>query len=181
MSLKFLTATTLALSLSSIGAIAAGSDSNNPPKPTATTKECKKGKVWNKDKKRCVKIEQSNLDDNRIYENARELAYDGQYENALKLLELAANPSDPRILNYKGYTNRKMGNTKTAMEYYQQALDIDPDYILARSYFGQAKMQNGDIAGAKEQLALIAGISGTDNWPYKSLFKALQGENKWDY
>ena len=181
MSFKFFTAATLALSLVTTGAFAASSGGSNPPKPTATTKECKKGKVWNKDKKRCVKIEQSSLGDDGIYENARELAYDGQYENALKLLEMAADPTDPRILNYKGYTNRKMGNTKTAMKYYQQALNIDPDYILARSYFGQAKMQNGDVAGAKEQLALIAGISGTDNWPYQSLYKALQGETRWDY
>jgi tetratricopeptide (TPR) repeat protein len=121
------------------------------------------------------------LDDNAIYSNARELAYAGRYENALELLNLAADQSDPRILNYKGFTNRKMGNTKLAMKYYQQALDIDPKYILARSYFGQAKLQSGDIAGAKHQLALIKDISGINNWPYESLSSAISGTGKYEY
>jgi tetratricopeptide (TPR) repeat protein len=97
------------------------------------------------------------------------------------LLNLAANQSDPRLLNYKGFTNRKMGNTKLAMDYYQQALDIDPKYILARSYFGQAKLQSGDVKGAKQQLALIKDISGNDNWPYESLSSAISGAAKYEY
>jgi tetratricopeptide (TPR) repeat protein len=174
-------AATVACALITPMVYAAGSDSNSPPVKTETTKKCKKGKVWHVDKKRCVKIKSSQLDDDAIYSNARELAYAGRYDNALELLNLAANQSDPRILNYKGFTNRKMGNTELAMNYYQQALDIDPKYILARSYFGQAKLQSGDVKGAKQQLALIKDISGTDNWPYESLSRAISGTGKYEY
>ncbi len=109
------------------------------------------------------------------------MAYAGRYYDALNLLERAENLQDSRILNYKGFTNRKLGYTKRATAFYEQALAIDPKYILARSYFGQAKMQAGDIIGAKEQLALIKTISGTDNWAYESLSGAIRGDTTLDY
>ncbi len=175
-----LAAAAVALAIAS-PTFAAGSDSSEPPKPTETTQKCKKHKIWDEAKGKCVKIQKSELSDDGIYKNARELAYAGRYEGALELLDLAANQQDPRILNYKGFTNRKLGYTKRAVEFYEQALAIDPKYILARSYFGQAKMQVGDIAGAKEQLALIEDISGTDNWAYESLSRAIQGDTTLNY
>ena len=177
---KSFTAAAVALTLAT-SAFAAGSDSSEPPKPTETTQKCKKNKIWDENKNRCVKIKESKLDDDGIYKNARELAYAGRYYNALNLLDRAENQQDPRILNYKGFTNRKLGYTKRAVEFYEQALAIDPKYILARSYFGQAKMQVGDVEGAKEQLALIQDISGTDNWAYESLSRAIQGDTTLNY
>lgn len=174
-------ATTLILSISSTALYAAGSGSSEPPTPTQTTKECKKHKVWSPQKNRCVRIKKSQFNDDGIYNNARELAYVGRYDDALELLNLAANPSDPRILNYKAFTNRKMGNIRVSMEFYRQALQADPDYILARSYFGQAKMQNGDVAGAKQQLAQIEVIDGTQSWAYENLAAAIKGDGKSRY
>lgn len=179
MSFYTLTATTLAISIAASLAIAAGSDSSAPPTPTQTTKECKKNKVWSDSKKRCVRIKKSELNDDDIYNNARELAYAGRYDDALELLNMAAKPSDPRILNHKAFTNRKLGNSEIAMEYYRKALNEDPDYILARSYFGQAKMQSGDVNGAKEQLALIGAIDGTQSWAYESLAAAIKGKSRY--
>lgn len=174
------TAAAVALTLAT-SAFAAGSDSSEPPKPTETTQKCKKHKIWDKAKNKCVKIQKSELSDDGIYKNARELAYAGRYKGALELLDKAANQQDPRILNYKGFANRKLGYTKRAVEFYEQALAIDPKYILARSYYGQAKMQVGDVAGAQEQLALINDVSGTDNWAYESLSRAIQGDTLLNY
>ncbi len=179
MSFYTLTAATLALSLSATTVFAAGADTSAPPTPTQTTKECKKNKVWSDTKKRCVRIKHSQLDDGDIYNNARELAYAGRFDDALELLNMAENPSDPRILNYKAFTNRKLGNTEIAMEYYRKALHTDPDYTLARSYFGQAKMQNGDVDGAKDQLARIEAIDGTQSWAYESLAAAIKGKSRY--
>ncbi len=174
-----LTAATLALSITAGSVFAAGSDSSAPPTPTQTTKECNKNRVWIDTKKRCVRIKKSQLNDDGIYNNARELAYAGRYDDALELLGMAANPNDPRILNYIAFTNRKMGNTQVAMVFYRQALHVDPDYILARSYFGQAKMQSGDVKGAKEQLARIDAINGTGSWAYESLAAAIKGKSRY--
>ncbi len=154
---------------------AAGDAGGGAPKPTKTTQECEDGMVWDKEKKECVEAEQSMFDDDFLYENAREFAYDGQYDNAIKLLHLAANHQDPRILNYLGFSHRKAGRTDLGMTYYKQALAIDPDYNLARSYMGQALVLDGDIDGSWVQLAEIANRGGKDSWPYLALKQAIAG------
>ncbi|MCP5074349.1 MAG: tetratricopeptide repeat protein [Rhodobacteraceae bacterium] len=156
-------------------AFAAGGDDGNAPKPTKTTEECEDGKVWDENKEECIEAEQSMFDDDFLYKNAREFAYAGQYDNAIKLLRLAQNPQDPRILNYLGFANRKAGRTELGMKYYRQALAIDPDYNLARSYMGQALVLDGDIDGAWVQLAEIANRGGKDSWPYLALKQSIAG------
>ena len=112
--------------------------------------------------------------DDVLYVSARDLAYDGKFENAIHLLQLAENQDDPRILNYLGFSNRKMGRTAIAMEYYARALEINPDYILARSYIGQGLVADGDMAGAKAQLAEIRDRGHSDSWAYVMLENAIQ-------
>lgn len=170
-----LAATLLATSLST-AAFAAGSDDTAPPVKTETTKTCKNGKVWDEKKARCVNPVQGSLSDDQIYNAARELAYDGQYENALAVLAVAADPNDPRILNYKGFANRKAGRLDVGMTYYQAALKVDPDYILARSYMGQAFITQGDVAAAKLQLAEIEQRGGKETWAHTALNQALRGK-----
>ena len=63
------------------------------------------------------------------------------------------------------------------MDYYQQALSIDPNFILARSYMGQGFVKAGNVKAAEEQLMLIASAAGTDNWPYEALQRAINGED----
>lgn len=132
---------------------AAGSGSGSSSAPTPT---CKKNFVYDKHKLKCVKADKSsNLDDDNLYEAARDLAYAKRYEEALNVLKLASNKKDPRILNYLGYTTRKTGDVKKGLTYYQAAIDINPDYTLARSYMGEAYLQLGDVANAKLQLKEI--------------------------
>lgn len=167
--------TLVALSFASIG-FAAGSDSTEPPVKTETTKVCENGQIWDKKKEECVNPVEGALTDDAVYEAARELAYDGQYDNALKVLAVADNENDPRILNYKGFANRKVGRMEEGMAYYQAALAIDPDYILARSYMGQALVSEGDYLGARDQLLEIEARGGRETWAYAALEKALLGE-----
>lgn len=168
-------ATIAAASITSM-ALAAGSDSTQPPVKTQTTEQCKNGQIWDKKKAKCVNPQSGSLSDDDLYDAARELAYDGQYENALTVLNVAANQNDPRILNYKGFANRKAGRVAEGMVYYQAALRIDPDYILARSYMGQALIADGDVAGARAQLEEIEKRGGENTWAYASLERALGGE-----
>lgn len=172
--MKTLAASLIALSIATTG-FAAGSDSSTPPKPTATTKECANGQIFDANKGICVNAQESNLDDDTLYNAARELAYAGQYENALDVLNVAENQNDPRILTYKGFASRKAGDLEAGMQYYTAALMIDPDFILARSYMGQALAGEGDIEGAKLQLAEISTRGGRDTWAYASLKQTLQG------
>jgi tetratricopeptide (TPR) repeat protein len=171
----FLCVTMAATSIAATS-FAAGSDSTEPPVKTETTQICENGLVWDTKTKSCIQVQGGLISDDEIYKAAREMAYDGQYENALKVLDQAENQNDPRILNYKGFANRKAGRVDEGMEYYQAALRIDPDYILARSYMGQALISEGDTAGAQAQLAEIAARGGQETWAYGALEKALNGQ-----
>lgn len=157
---------------------AAGSESDEtaPPPKSKTTTECKNGEVWDKDKKKCVKPQKSGFNDDQLFQAAREFAYAGQYDNAITVLKLARNQDDPRILNYLGYSNRKAGRMELGMSYYRKALQRDENYILARSYMGQALLEQGDVQGARVQLVEIRDRGGENSWAYRSLLQSLNGQ-----
>jgi tetratricopeptide (TPR) repeat protein len=162
-------------------AFAAGTqtDDTAPPPKTETTTKCTDGKVWDKDKKECVAPKKSSFNDDQLFQAAREFAYAGQYENAIKVLHLAQNQDDPRILNYLGYANRKAGRMQLGMTYYHRALQKDENYILARSYLGQALLQQGDEQAARVQLVEIRDRGGEGTWAYRSLLQSLDGYRKY--
>ncbi len=120
-----------------------------------TTTQCRQGEVWDNQKQKCVVPEQGKLDDDSIYEAGQSLAKAGRYGEAITVLSLATDKSDPRILNYLGYSHRKQGRVLVGLGYYQEALRADPDYTLVREYMGEAHLQLGDVAAARAQLAEI--------------------------
>ena len=153
---------------------AAGSDSGDAPAATETTTKCKDGKVWDKDKKECVDPQKSGFNDTDLYNAARELAYAGQYDNAIAMLRVASNQNDPRILNYMGFANRKAGRVDLAMRYYNKAIAADANYLLARSYMGQGLVLQGKIEEARAQLIEIRDRGGRDTYAYRALYQALK-------
>lgn len=106
----------------------------------------------------------NNRDDGRddeVYHAAYVLAHAGRYAEARAMLLTASNPDDPRILNYLGFTTRKLGDVDTALGYYARAIALRPDYTRARSYRGEAFLQKGDMASAKAELGEIEKRCGT--------------------
>lgn len=160
-------------------AYAAGEDTSQPPEKTKTTSECTGGKIWDKDKKECVDAKKSGLDDDTLFKAARELAYDGQYENSLKVLDAVRDQTSARVLNYRGYANRKAGRMDIGMAYYRKAIQTDANYILARSYMGQALVQQGKIEEAKVQLIEIRDRGGENTWAYQALLQTLGGVHRY--
>jgi tetratricopeptide (TPR) repeat protein len=126
-----------------------------------TVTKCKKGLVWDKVKQKCVPPQFGQLDDESIYEAGQALARAERYDEAIAVLSLAANKSDPRILNFLGFSHRKQGRLLVGFGYYEEALRIDPDYTLAREYLGEAFLQKDDLASAKQQLREIEKRCGT--------------------
>ena len=135
------------LTVLSTSAGAMGSSSDAPKV------DCRKKK--NKDKKECKKNQSGQLNDDQIYQAGYWLAQSGKYDEALAQFQKAKNQDDPRILNYIGYTTRKLGRVAEAMTYYQKALKINPNYTVARAYLGEAFLEQGKVDLAKEQLAEI--------------------------
>lgn len=164
-----------------MAAFAAGSSDNSPPKPTETTKVCKDGKVWDKQTKSCVDAKESRLDDDTRYAAARELAYAGKYSDALNVLAAMSDQGESRVLTYYGFTHRKAGRADLGMQYYNAALEADPDNLLARSYMGQGLVAAGNIEAAKVQLAEIEARGGTSSWPETSLRKAIKTGRTYNY
>lgn len=141
---------------------------------TVVTPKCKKGKIWSKKRKKCVKIKKSSLlGDENIYQTGRDLAIRGRFGDAIQVLSYAYNKSDPRVLNYLGYAHRKAGRIDVGLGYYKEALRIDPDYILVREYMGEAFLQKGDLVSAKVQLKEIEARCGSSCAEYAELAKQI--------
>ena len=117
--------------------------------------QCPAGKVWDKKTKKCVNAQRGAVDDDSLYAAGRYLAEQGRYGEAITILSLAADKTDPRILNYLGYSHRKAGRVTVGLGYYQEALRQNPDYTLVREYMGEAYLQQGNVEAAKEQLTEI--------------------------
>ena len=82
------------------------------------------------------------------------------YSKALKALERAETAFGPHpdVLTYIGYTYRKMGRYDMAERYYREALAIAPNHRGATEYYGELKVERGDIKGAKLMLAKLDGL-----------------------
>lgn len=143
----------------------AGGGGNNDD----TVTKCRKGLVWDKVQKKCVAPKQGAIDDESIYEAGVALARAERYEEAIAVLSIANNKSDPRILNFLGFSNRKLGRLAVGIGYYEEAIRIDPFYTLVREYYGEAHLQRGDVVKAKEQLAVIEKLCGTSCEEYLDL------------
>jgi tetratricopeptide (TPR) repeat protein len=155
--------------------MAAGEDTSEPPKKTKTTTQCTDGKVWDAKRNACVNAKKSDLGDDILFNAARELAYAGQYENAIKVLGAVKDQKSARVLNYLGYSNRKAGRMELGMQYYKRALQADENYILARSYMGQALIEQGRVEEARVQLVEIRDRGGENTWAYRALLQSLGG------
>ncbi|MBB6464302.1 tetratricopeptide (TPR) repeat protein [Aminobacter lissarensis] len=123
--------------------------------------KCRTGLVYNKKTKKCEPPKAGMIDDDSLYRAGRALAMDGRYDDAIKVLALAADKTDARILNYLGYSHRKAGRILVGLGYYQEAILNDPGCMPVREYMGEAHLTLGDIAGARLQLSEIERRCGT--------------------
>lgn len=155
-------------------AFAAGSGDSAPPEPTETTTTCTDGMVWSDAKQKCVAPEDSMLDPGILYQAIRELAYAGRYDDTLRVLAAMPDQNDGRVLTYRGFVHRMTGDADLAMSYYRQAIDADPDNILARSYMGQGLAAEGRSYEAYVQLTEIRARGGTGTWAETALRRAIE-------
>ncbi len=79
------------------------------------------------------------------------------YSQAFKKLEKAysSDKNNPDILNYMGYTSRKIGNFEQAEKFYLTGLSIKPDHNGINEYLGELYVQTNRIDKAKERLEVL--------------------------
>jgi len=139
----------------------------------ATTPTCKTGYVYSTKKKKCVRKKSEIFPDVDLKKQGWKLAYAGKYNAAIELFDLVANKADPESLNGLGYSHRKLGKLTDGIAFYQKALKINPDYLLAREYLGEGYVAAGRINLAKEQLAEIEQRCGKHCKEYTLLAKVI--------
>jgi predicted Zn-dependent protease len=139
----------------------------DPPKfPSDEAKEKPKPKPKPKQK-------DSSLNQDQVYSLGYWQAKTGEYDAALATLRSAANQHDPRVQTMIGFTLRKLGRVDEAFGYYFKALATRPDATTTRQYLGEAYLQAGDPARAREQLAEIAKRCGTACEDYAALAEEI--------
>ncbi|MEW2916657.1 hypothetical protein AB1A64_06260 [Ruegeria sp. ANG10] len=180
MRLVFVSAIALQAFVFAPAAYAAGGGGSTAPKPTNTTKKCLFGRVYDKDAGRCVKPDKTNFTQDELYEAVRELAYDGQLENAQNILRIM-DQNDDRVLTYWGFTYRKMGELELANVFYSNAIETNPDNILARSYMGQGFVAEGKTDLAIAQWREIKARGGEGTWAEASLREAIRTGLTYNY
>src|SRR6056297_4113424 len=171
---------------------AAGEETPNPPKKTQTTQDCFSERQWDPDikkwvrfsapvngvwdakERKCIRPDRASyMDEDTLYQAVRELAYAGRYDAAETVLAQMPDQTSDKVLTYKGFLNRKLGNLDAAMLFYADALERNPDNLLARSYMGQGYVETGDLDAARVQLAEIETRGGGYSWAGTSLRKAI--------
>ncbi|MCW3846195.1 tetratricopeptide repeat protein [Sphingomonas sp. LB-2] len=91
------------------------------------------------------------------YLEAVSLINEHRYADAIVSLEAARLSFGPHpdILTYLGFANRKLGRYDVAEGYYRAALRVYPLHRGALEYYGELKVERGDLRGARANLALL--------------------------
>ena len=103
-----------------------------------------------------------------------------RYEKALKLL-LKSNkkkPNNADILNYLGFTTRKLGDFQKGEKYYLEGLAIEPGHIGINEYLGELYVATNRVGLAKERLAILKDCNCEE---YKELKEIIDGTKKSKY
>lgn len=92
-----------------------------------------------------------------VYLSAVALINQGQYEAALMELNQAGREFGPHpdVLTYMGFANRKLQRFDTAEDYYRRALAVAPNHLGAIEYYGELKVERGDMNGARQHLTRL--------------------------
>jgi len=72
-----------------------------------------------------------------------------------ELKPIVARGNDADAFNLYAFSLRNVGERKLAFTYYGKALDFDPNHKSAREYLGELYVITGDMAKAREQLAML--------------------------
>ena len=128
------------ISLMSQYAYSAGSDSSDDSKSN-----------YYDDAKKLVK-RAGKLEKKEKIDKAKKL-----YSQAFQKLEKAysSEKKNPDILNYMGYTSRKIGNFEQAEKFYLTGLSIKPDHNGINEYLGELYVQTNRLDKAKERLDVL--------------------------
>ena len=105
----------------------------------------------------------SDSDANADYQKAQSAIAGADYKTAAELLQkvLTRQPDNPDVLNLMGFSERKLGESSSAMQYYKKALDLQPNHIGANEYLGELYLELKQPQMAEQRLAVLQQVCGS--------------------
>src|SRR4029077_11033718 len=109
------------------------------------------------------------------YMRAKAMIEARDYANAVPLLQqvVAKDPRNADAYNLMGFATRKSGNAIGSLQYYQQALAIDPRHLGANEYIGEAYLMLNRPADAQQHLARLDSLCVFGCTEYRQLKAAI--------
>lgn len=109
------------------------------------------------------------------YTQAKSLIEARSYAQAMPLLQqvVAKDPRNADAYNLMGYATRKSGDANGSLQYYNQALTIDPKHIGAHEYVGEAYLQLDRLPEAEQHLARLDSLCVFGCSEYRMLKTAI--------
>lgn len=98
-----------------------------------------------------------------------------RYQEAMPLLQqaVAKEPKNADAFNLMGYATRKSGSANDSLQYYTQALAIDPKHLGAHEYIGEAYLQLDRPQEAQQHLARLDSLCIFGCTEYRMLKAAI--------
>ena len=96
-----------------------------------------------------------------------------QYDAALEAMRELDDGSSADVITQIGFINRKLGHMAEAQMYYEAALHMVPNHRGALEYYGEWYCMMGNVAKARQNLATIKTIYGSDTKEYTALAKMI--------
>lgn len=125
----------------------------------------------------CLAATAGAASDADLYHTGYWLARTGDYHGALRALEQVRAP-DERVLTYIGFATRKLGRVAESLTYYERALALNPDFVVARAYLGEAHLARKRPDLAKAELAEIERRCGRTCDEFAELSAAIARDNE---
>jgi len=97
------------------------------------------------------------------------------YAASLPLLQqvVAKDPKNADAFNLLGFATRKSGNPQSSLQYYNQALTLDPKHLGAHEYVGEAYLMLDRLPEAEQHLARLDSICLFGCTEYRMLKTAI--------
>jgi len=91
------------------------------------------------------------------YARAKAMIEARDYKSAIPLLQqvVAKDARNADAFNLLGFATRKSGDPNGSLQYYNQALSIDPKHVGAMEYLGEAYLQLNRLPEAEQQLGKL--------------------------
>jgi tetratricopeptide (TPR) repeat protein len=156
--------------------VAVAVDSTNPIVPQAqpqSSKSAKPAKAAKKKTKKEKKTEQQFING---YKAAHATIYKRHdYAKGIDMLKALGKDDNPDVANLIGYSSRKLGRYEDSKTWYERALAADPNHSRTWSYYGMWHAEQGNLLKAREHLAKVASLCGTQCRDYTELKGVIEG------